>query len=96
MDENTKASTYQVAGYEYGSFVGREGNSVSFCNLYVISPIEKRQGRFSMGFKSSVFKVTSPQLLSDLTHGDHVELGFNQYGRVNRIVKVAKKADDSK
>lgn len=80
MDENE----YQVTGFQHGVFTAGDGSKVKYCNLFCIAPIagtETEDFHFA-GYKTYTFKCASPDVLTGIKPQDHVQLFFNQRGRV--------------
>lgn len=81
---------YQVVGFQWGTFEGKDGRDVPYARLYCVAPFNGHESdtyRF-VGGKAHEFKCSSVKLFDNLDVNDKVQLFFNQYGKVNMIQKV--------
>ena len=86
MNENV----YTVTGWQFGRFKTREGDQRNYANIFVLEPFngEMSSDRSYTGVKAAGYRVADKELLRDVKPHDKVELYFDRYKRVSKIMIV--------
>lgn len=84
--------TYKFCGYDYGTFTAQDTGEVrKYCNIFCISHMEPRSGAYCGGWKAEKFKCSSENVFKGIEPMSDVNVWFDKYGRVSRIVPVESK-----
>lgn len=80
--------TYEIIGYQYGTFNGTNGEAVQYANLFCVQDFkgEANQNYCFDGKKAFIFKCVNAAVLKDAEIGRSAKLYFNEYKKVQLIV----------
>lgn len=80
---------YVYLGHQEGSFTP-DGESVprSYRNIFVMQHVDSSANRSVYGYVSEKLRVSDASVFKDLIPGMKVRLYFDQYGRVNTVLRA--------
>lgn len=89
FSSSVPSGQYVYLGFQEGSFTPQgETLARDYKNIFVLSSPSTSSNRRVVGYASEKLRILNTDILNDFLPGDLVQLFFDQYGRVQTVLKV--------